>query len=191
LPLRKLLYENRDIKSSSPSSSTRMAFESSVSSKGGRLGNSRLIDLLKRTDTINQLEDDIVTLIWEKDFVHISYLATDDFLEETPVVIPDNVAQFRRSLIFRPVAHQVEVDPPEGEEEVDVTELLSRVAEEPPMLASNRSVYFLTPDEVEGCGRRLKERLILPSSSTLPTSFSKSWRWKGAGALSRFSQYSE
>jgi len=53
-----------------------------------------LIDLLKRTDTINQLEDDIVTLIWEKDFVHISYLATDDFLEETPVVIPDNVDQF-------------------------------------------------------------------------------------------------
>ena len=153
----KLLYENRDIKSSLAFLLYKDGLRELRFIKGVEDWEIQgLIDLLKRTDTINQLEDDIVTLIWEKDFVHISYLATDDFLEETPVVIPDNVDQFRRSLIFRPVAHQVEVDPPEGEEEVDATELLSRVAEEPPMIVSNRSVYSLTPDEVEGLRREVE-----------------------------------
>ena len=69
-----------------------------------------IIDILKQSENINQLEDDIVTLMWERDFMHISYLATDEFLEETPVIIPENVDQFRKNLVFKPIAHHVEVD---------------------------------------------------------------------------------
>jgi hypothetical protein len=36
-----------------------------------------LIDIFRRGDAINPLEDDLVTLMWEKDFTHISYLATE------------------------------------------------------------------------------------------------------------------
>ncbi|MBU1207423.1 MAG: HEAT repeat domain-containing protein [Proteobacteria bacterium] len=48
-----------------------------------------LADIIIQRDNINEFEDDLITLIWEKDFIHISYLATDQFLEETPVLIPE------------------------------------------------------------------------------------------------------
>ena len=114
--------------------------------------------LIIRSENINQLEDDLVTLIWEKDFVHISYMATDEFLDEMPVVIPENVDQFRKNLIFKPIAHQVEVDPLEGDtgEGVDVNELIAKGLDGPPPVAANRNVYFLTPDEVEGLRKEVE-----------------------------------
>ena len=111
-----------------------------------------IIDIIKQSDHINQLEDDVVTLMWEKDFEHISHLATDEFLEETPVIIPDNVDQFRKNLVFKPLAHHVEADLAEegSEEGIDLDEIVSRVNEEPAPFVSDRSVYVLTSDEVEG-----------------------------------------
>jgi HEAT repeat protein len=110
-----------------------------------------IIDILKQGDYINQLEDDIVTMMWEKDFIHISYLATDEFLEETPIIIPDNVNQFRKNLVFKPLGHHVETGVFEGEAEegVNLDDILSKVTEEPSSFVSDRSVYLLTPEEVE------------------------------------------
>ncbi len=110
-----------------------------------------IIDILKQGDFINQLEDDIVTMMWEKDFMHISYLATDEFLEETPIIIPDNVNQFRKNLVFKPLGHYVETGVFEGEAEegANLDDILSQVTEEPSPFVSDRSVYLLTPDEVE------------------------------------------
>src|SRR4030065_2819112 len=148
----KLLYENRDIKSSLAFLLFKDGLRELRFIKGVEDWEIQgLIDLLKRTDTINQLEDDIVTLIWEKDFVHISYLATDEFLEETPVIIPNNVDQFRKNLVFKPLAHHVEVELAEegSEEGVDLDEILSKVIEEPLPFVSDRSVYFLSSEELE------------------------------------------
>jgi HEAT repeat protein len=152
----KILYENKDLKTS-------LAF---LLYKDGlremRFMNGLeeweiqgIIDILKQGDYINQLEDDIVTMMWEKDFMHISYLATDEFLEETPIIIPDNINQFRKNLIFKPLGHHVEVGVFEegAEEEVNLDDLLAKVTEEVPSFVSDRSVYFLTPDEVEGLRR--------------------------------------
>ena len=68
-----------------------------------------LIDIINRSENINLLEDDIITLTWEKDFVHISYFATDEFLDETPIVIPENIEQFRKGLVFEPLSKDLEV----------------------------------------------------------------------------------
>jgi HEAT repeat protein len=89
--------------------------------------------------------------MWEKDFNHISYLATDEFLEDMPIFIPDNVEQFRKDLVFKPVAHEVEVDflEEDMEDGVDLDEALSKLIEELDSFVSNRSVYSLTPEEVE------------------------------------------
>jgi len=70
----KILYENRDVKTS-------LAF---LLYKDGlreiRFINGLeewevqgIIDILKQSESINQLEDDIVTLMWERDFMHISF----------------------------------------------------------------------------------------------------------------------
>lgn len=108
-----------------------------------------LMDVIRGSETINELEDDLVTLLWEKDFVHISYLATDEFLEETPILIPDNVDQFRTNLVFKPIAYNVQVDifEEEGEEEPDLDKILSKMVRETPL--RDRSVYFLTSEELD------------------------------------------
>jgi hypothetical protein len=149
----KTLYENRDVKTSLAFSLYKDGLREIRFMKGLEEWEVQgVIDILKQSENINTLEDDIVTLLWEKDFAHISYLATDDFLEETPVIVPENVDQFRKNLVFKPLGHHVEADlAEEGSEEwVELDEILSRVGEERPAFVSDRSVYFLTSDEVEG-----------------------------------------
>jgi len=149
----KILYENRDVKTSLAFLLYKDGLREIRFMKGLEEWEVQgIIDIIKQSDNINQLEDDIVTLMWEKDFEHISHLATDEFLEETPVIVPDNIDQFRKNLVFKPLAHHVEVDPAEegSEEGVDLDEILSRAIEEPAPFVSDRSVYFLTSDEVEG-----------------------------------------
>lgn len=149
----KILYENRDVKTSIAFLIYRDGLRKIRFMKGLEEWEVQgIIDILKQSENINQLEDDIVTLMWEKDFIHISFVATDEFLEETPAIIPGNVDQFRKNLVFKPVAHHVEVDLAEegSEEGVDLDELLSRAIEEPLPFVSDKRVYFLTSDEVEG-----------------------------------------
>lgn len=149
----KILYENRDVKTSLAFLLYRDGLREIRFVKGLEEWEVQgIIDILKQGESINQLEDDIVTLMWEKDFVHISFLATDEFLEETPVIIPETVDQFRKNLVFKPLAHHVEVELAEegSEEGIDLDEILSKVTEQPLPFVTDRSVYFLTSDEVEG-----------------------------------------
>lgn len=115
------------------------------------------LDIIKRGDQVNKLEDDLVTMIWERDFVHISYQATDEYLEDTAVIIPENIEQFRKNLTFEPLAHQIDPDYLDEEtgEEVNYYEAMSRVAS-PPSVAMNRDVYFLTPQELEGLRKEVE-----------------------------------
>jgi len=115
------------------------------------------LDVIKRGDQVNKQEDDLVTMIWERDFVHISYQATDEYLEDTAVTIPENIEQFRKNLIFEPLAHQIDPDYLDEEtgEEVNYYEAMNRAAS-PPSVAMNRDVYFLTPQELEGLRKEVE-----------------------------------
>ena len=158
----RILYENKDVKTSLAFSLYKDGLREIRFMKGIEEWEVQgVIDILKHSETINALEDDIVTLMWEKDFMHISYLATDEFLEETPVIIPDNVDQFRRNLVFKPLAHHVEVELAEegSEEKIDLDEILSKVIEEPLPFVSDRSVYFLSADEVEGLRKEVESEV--------------------------------
>ncbi len=158
----RILYENKDVKTSLAFSLYKDGLREIRFMKGIEEWEVQgVIDILKHSETINTLEDDIVTLMWEKDFMHISYLATDEFLEETPVIIPDNVDQFRRNLVFKPLAHHVEVELAEegSEEGIDLNEILSKVIEEPLPFVSDRSVYFLSADEVEGLRKEVESEV--------------------------------
>jgi hypothetical protein len=155
----KVLYENRDVKASLAFLLYKDGLRELRFVKGLEEWEiDGLLDVIKRSDNINQLEDDLVTLIWEKDLGHISYLATDEFLEENPIPIPDNVEQFRKQLVFTPPAHHVEVDlfKEDTEEGIDLDWILSKPSEEPLPLVSNRSVYFLTPEETEGLRKEVE-----------------------------------
>ena len=155
----KVLYENRDVKASLAFLFYKDGIRELRFMKGPDerevMG---FVDIILRCDNINQLEDDFVTLMWEKDFSHISYLATDEFLEDMPIFIPDTVEQFRKDLVFKPISHEVEMDFLEGdmEEGVNLDEALSKLIEELDSFVSNRSVYSLTPEEVERLRKEVK-----------------------------------
>lgn len=155
----KILYENRDIKASIAFLLFKDGLRELRFVKGlGEEEVSGFIDVIRRADHINELEDDLVTLLWERDFPHISYLATDEVLEETPVLIPENVDQFRKNLIFQPPAHHVDADllEEEAEDQISLDEVLSKMVQEEPSFSRDRHVYFLSPDEVEGLRKEVQ-----------------------------------
>lgn len=45
-------------------------------------------NIVKRSDVVNRLQDDLVTLLWEKDFSHIIFHVMDEFLEEGGHFVP-------------------------------------------------------------------------------------------------------
>jgi HEAT repeat protein len=158
----KIIYENRDIKASLAFLLFKDGLRELRFTKGLEEWEVQaLIDIVRGSDNVNQLEDDVVTLMWERDFLHISYLATDEFLDETPVVIPDNVDEFRKKLVFKPMVPHIEMDMMEEEPEdgVSLEEYLSKTIEEKVSLVANRSVYFLTPKEVEGLRREVEAEI--------------------------------
>ena len=125
----KILYENRDVKASLAYLLYKDGMRELRFTKGLEEWEIQgLMDIIRGSDVVNQLEDDVVTLMWERDFTHISYLATDEFLEEAGVVIPENVEKFRKNLVFKPIAHHVEVDmiDEEYEDGVGLDEVLAR-----------------------------------------------------------------
>jgi hypothetical protein len=161
----KVLYENRDAKVSLAFLFYKDGFRELRFLKGLEDWEIEgLLELIKRSDNINELEDDLVTMVWERDFSHITYLATDEFLEENPVPIPDNIDQFRKNLVVSAPAHNVAVDlfEEDTEEGIELDRIFSKAIEAPLPFVSNRGVYFLTADELEG----LKKEVDLETHST-------------------------
>jgi len=119
-----------------------------------------LLDIVKHSDQVNKLEDDLVTLIWERDFVHIGYQATDEYLEDAPVIIPDNVEQFRKNLTFDPPGRSIDPDYVDEEtgEEINYYDAMAKAAS-PPSVAMNRDVYFLSPEELDGLRKEVEAEI--------------------------------
>jgi len=158
----KVLYEHRDVKASLAFLFYKDGVRELRFMKGLEDWEIKgLINIIAQHENINQIEDDIVTLMWEKEFSHIGYFATDEFLRDSPVLIPENVDQFRRALVFEPVGHTVEVDFMEDEfdEGVDLDEALSKLIEEIHSFVSNRSIYSLAPDEVERLQKEVESEI--------------------------------
>lgn len=154
----RVLYENKDIKTSLAFFLYKDGLRELRFTEGLEEWEIQgLMDIIKRSDQINKLEDDLVTLIWERDFVHVSYQATDEFLDEIPVVIPDNVEQFRKNVTFEAPGHKIDADYLDEEtgEEISYYDAMVK-AGSPPSVAMNRDVYFLTPEELEGLRKEVE-----------------------------------
>jgi HEAT repeat protein len=154
----RVLYENKDLKSSLAFFLYKDGLREFRFQEGLEEWEIQgFLDIIKRGEKVNKLEDDLVTMIWERDFVHISYQATDEYLDEVAVTIPENIEQFRKNLIFEPLAHQIDPDYLDEEtgEEVNYYEAMTRAASLP-SVAMNRDVYFLTPEEIEGLRKEVE-----------------------------------
>jgi hypothetical protein len=59
------------------------------------------LDVVRKGDSINRLEDDLVTLLWEKDFSHIIFTTVDEFLEEGASFVPATEEDLLKGLEYR------------------------------------------------------------------------------------------
>jgi len=46
------------------------------------------LDIVRKSDLVNRMEDDLVTLLWGKDFIHIDFVTIEEFLERGGVSVP-------------------------------------------------------------------------------------------------------
>ena len=59
------------------------------------------LHVVRKSDSINRLEDDLVTLLWEKDFSHILFTTLDEFLEEGAGFVPATEEDLLNGLEYR------------------------------------------------------------------------------------------
>ena len=84
-----VVYENQDMKESLAFVFCKDGIRELQFSKG--LEFKEMIDFLnivRKSDFLNRMEDDLVTLLWEKDFSHITYTTVDEFLEGSGIFVP-------------------------------------------------------------------------------------------------------
>jgi hypothetical protein len=84
-----IVYESQDVKESLAFLFFKDGIREIQFSKG--LEFKEMIDFLnvvRKGDLLNRMEDDLVTLLWEKDFSHITFTAVDEFIEGGATLVP-------------------------------------------------------------------------------------------------------
>lgn len=84
-----VVYENEDVKESLAFVFFKDGIRELQFSRG--LEFKELLDFLnivRKSDFLNRMEDDLVTLLWEKDFSHIAFTTVDEFLEGSGIYVP-------------------------------------------------------------------------------------------------------
>ena len=102
LHLGKVVYESRDIKESLAFLFFKDGIREMRFYKG--LEFREMIDFLnvvRKSDQVNRSEDDLVTLLWEKDFSHIDFTTVDEFLEGSGVLIPATEEDLMKKMEYR------------------------------------------------------------------------------------------
>ncbi len=85
----KVVYESQDVKESLAFLFFKDGIREIRFSRG--LEFKEILDFLhvvRKGEHVNRMEDDLVTLLWEKDFSHISFTTVDDFLGGSGIFVP-------------------------------------------------------------------------------------------------------
>lgn len=71
------------------------------------------LNIVRKSDLVNRMEDDLVTLMWEKDFSHISFTTIEEFLEKGSVAVPASEKELQDGLEFKGTETEWLFGPPE------------------------------------------------------------------------------
>jgi tetratricopeptide (TPR) repeat protein len=59
------------------------------------------LNIVRKSDQVNRSEDDLVTLLWERDFSHIDFITVDEFLEGSGTLVPVTGEDLSKKLEYR------------------------------------------------------------------------------------------
>ncbi len=123
-----IVYESEDVKESLAFLFFKDGIREIQFTKG--LEYDEMIDFLnvvRKSDLLNRMEDDLVTLLWEKDFSHITFTAVDEFMEGSATFIPATEEDLIKGSEYKGSLEEVKVDEGPAESPLSVQEGLDRV----------------------------------------------------------------
>ncbi len=157
----KVVYENQDVKESLAFFFFKDGIREIKFLKGLELR--EIVDFLhivRRSESVNRLEDDLVTLLWEKDFSHITFGTVDEFLESGSHFVPATEEDFIERLEFKGYGKETadEIAPEREKEEPPtlMVEGLKQVLNPSPGQSLVQACQ-LTPDEIEEINREIEQ----------------------------------
>ena len=108
------------------------------------------LTVVRKSDLVNRMEDDLVTLLWEKDFSHIVFNTVDEFLDKGAISVPTNEQDLLSRLEFKPDAgQQAEAEEPKPDPFQVLTDEGLRQALNPSPGQTVVQACQLNPDEAE------------------------------------------
>jgi HEAT repeat protein len=120
----KVIYESQDVKESLAFFFFKDGIREIKFLKG--LEFKEVVDFLhvvRRSESVNRLEDDLVTLLWEKDFSHITFGTVDEFLESGAHLTPATEEDFIERLEFKGFRNEGMDEVASGNEQEEVPAL--------------------------------------------------------------------
>jgi len=155
-----VVYENQDVKESLAFVFYKDGIRELRFHKG--LEFQEMIDFLevvRKADRVNRMVDDLVTLLWEKDFSHISFTTVDEFLEKGGVFVPATEEDLYRGQEFRFQEETGQGDEEEEQSLLALTDEEVKKALDPSRSKTLTQACQLTPDEVEKINRDMQLEL--------------------------------
>ena len=157
----KVVYENQDVKESLAFFFFKDGIREIKFLKG--LEFREMVDFLhivRKSESVSRLEDDLVTLLWEKDFSHITFGTVDEFLESGSHFVPATEEDFIERLEFKGYGKEAadEIAPEREKEEPRalIVEGLKQVLNPSPGQSLVQACQ-LTPDEIEEINREIEQ----------------------------------
>jgi hypothetical protein len=118
------------------------------------------LKVVRRSDSVNRMEDDLVTLLWERDFSHITFSTVDEFLEKGSTFVPATEQDLLERMEFKPM-EAAGPQESEGEDQAQdfgvLTDENLRRALNPLPGQSLADACQLTPDELKRINREIQE----------------------------------
>jgi hypothetical protein len=113
----KVVYESQDIKDNLAFLFFKDGIREIRFFRGLAIGEIQsFLNVVRKSDTINRMEDDIVTLLWERDFSHITFTTVDEFLEEGSGLVPATEEDVWKGMEYKDI---VDKGTKESEEEAE------------------------------------------------------------------------
>jgi hypothetical protein len=115
------------------------------------------LDVVRKSDSISRLEDDLVTLLWEKDLSHITITTVDEFLEEGINFVPATVEDLKVGLEYKKLEGEGLEEKAKEEEEAQglAAEGLKRALNLSPDQSLVQACQLI-PDEIAEINRRVQ-----------------------------------
>jgi HEAT repeat protein len=131
---------------------------------------SDFLDVIRISEQASRLEDDVVTLLWEKDFAHISYFATDEFMDSDAVHVPVNYDELQAGIEFSPDV-EGEYGAPSEQESEESGMALSLGEILPESMGDEKETFAmhfqLSTEEVESINKLIDQEADIHFVSTL------------------------